>query len=103
MSFLSPRGKTGLTLGITVMFKPLGAACCGEHQDQKQVGEEFIWLPILHCSPSLREVRTGTQMGRNLEAGADAHPMACLTSYRTQNSSLELYHPQWAGPFHINH
>lgn len=43
--------------------------CCN---DRKKVGEEKIYLAYTSCySPSLKEVRTGTQGGQELEAGVD--------------------------------
>jgi hypothetical protein len=70
-----------------------------KHHEQSNLGKKgFIWFPLPHCSPSL-EVRTGTQTGQDLEAGAQkgaAHWLAppgllSLLFYRTQN------YQQWAG------
>ena len=45
---------------------------------KRQVGEERVTLP--HCSPSLKEVKTGIQIGQDPEAGAGAEVMeeCCL-------------------------
>ena len=59
----------------------------------------FIWL-TLH-SPSLEEVRTGTQTGQEPGAGADAeamqgcclHGLLNLLSYTTQDHSLGMAPP----------
>jgi hypothetical protein len=46
-----------------------------KHQDQKQLGEERVYLNDSSTSLfTIKEVRIGTQ-DRNLEAGADAEAM----------------------------
>jgi hypothetical protein len=35
----------------------------------------FVWLPLPHHCSSSKEVRTGTQVGQELETGADAEAM----------------------------
>jgi len=47
-----------------------------KHHDQKQLGEEVVCFSLQFSShtPSLREVRAGTQ-GRNLEARAEGEGM----------------------------
>ena len=47
-----------------------------KHHGQSNLGKKmFPWFMLpYHCS-SLKEVRTGTKWGRNLEAGVDAEAM----------------------------
>ena len=55
-----------------------------KHRDlEKQVGEGTIYLAYLTHHSSSKEVRTGAQAGRNLEAEADAGAMegCCLLAY----------------------
>lgn len=47
-----------------------------KHDGQKQVGEEgFMSLTVPYNSSSSKAVRSGTQAGRNLDAGAEAEAM----------------------------
>ena len=48
--------------------------CCNTiaAMTERKLGRKrFIWLTLLCYSPSLKEVRTGTQGGQELEAGVD--------------------------------
>lgn len=54
-----------------------------KHHYQKQCGAERVYLADTYCSSS-REVRTGTEKGRNLEERDDAdigHKGLLLVSY----------------------
>jgi hypothetical protein len=43
-----------------------------KHHDQKQVKEERVFFPTFpYCSPSLKEVRAGTQAGLKLGSKTD--------------------------------
>ena len=76
----------------------------------------FIRVTLLYRYSTLKEIRTGTQKDRNLEAGADAEamkgaaywlaPRGLLSqlSYSVQNYLAQVWlYPQWAGTSHINH
>jgi hypothetical protein len=74
----------------------------------------FTWLTGPHPSSSSKEVRSGTQNSRNLEAGADAeamtgaaywvapHDWLSQLSYRTRTSSPGMAPPTmgWALSHH---
>ena len=51
-----------------------------DHIKNQVGGTEIIWLSLPGHSPSLEEVRKGTQQDKNLETGADAEAMGgcCL-------------------------
>ena len=62
---------------------PIGSFYCSDETipKSKSQGKEFMWFTLPHHgNRSLKEVRTGTQAGQNLEAGAGAEAMegCCL-------------------------
>ena len=74
---------------------------------KKQLGRKgFIWLPFPDHSPSLKEVRIGTQTGLEPMAGADAEFVegCCLLAFFTwlaQPSFLKNPGPlaqKWSSP-----
>jgi hypothetical protein len=57
-----------------------------KHHDQGNLRRKiFIWSMLPPLLSSLKEVRTGTQNGRDLKAGADAEAMeeCCLLAFST--------------------
>jgi hypothetical protein len=86
-----------------------------KHHDQKQLGEERVYMAY-QCS-SLKEVRTGTQArqepgGRSWCRGHGGvlltelapHGLLRLLSYKTWDHQLRASTTQqWVGPFPINH
>jgi hypothetical protein len=61
--------------------------------------EEFIWLVVPRCCSSWKEVRTGTQTGTWVDAGADAdrgHGEVLLTGLRLIASyRIQDHQPRW--------
>jgi hypothetical protein len=85
-----------------------------KHHDQKQYGEERVYLVSAFMALSYHGRKSGQELkhGRNLETGADAedveegcllacsHDFLSLLSYRTQDHSPKMAPPKmgWALP-----
>lgn len=77
------------------------------HNNQKQIGEEWVHFVYRSYCSSLEEIRTGTQ-ARNLGAGAQAEVIegaaywlshhGLLSPFFKRTQDLGWHHPQWNGP-----
>lgn len=89
----APEGALAAWISVLVC-----SCCCDKHHDQRQLGEEMVYIISLTLSDhslSLRAVRAGTQ-GRHLEQKSWKHMVYCSGSCSSEQTFLIL--PSTASP-----
>lgn len=69
-------GVHGVHIEMSYVYVLVRISIVMKHRGQAYIGRiGFVWHTLPHCGLSVEEVRTGTQTGRNVEAGAKAEAM----------------------------